>query len=156
MKYAQREEGRAQQLVERGVSFIEQGALLEAEASFRVSAELTQNPAAYDGIACVKFLKKDIIGAEKVWRQVMRWFPEYLPAYANFAILLDLMGKKEAAKRYYQYVIERDPANFMVRNNFGAMLREQDKENLAQSFFFDSYVLSENTVSKANILKRVR
>lgn len=140
----------AQGMIDRGAAFLHLGMLDEAAASFRVAAETAQSAGAYDGLACTAFLKGDIKEAKKLFRQTIRWFPNYIPVRANYALLLDLEGKKETAERLYRSAISEEPLNYKWRNNYGLLLRSRDMKRLSEGFLADAYAISGDELIKKN------
>lgn len=147
-------EHHAQAMVNKGAALIHLGRFQEAQAAFRVAAESAQIAGAYDGLACVQFLTGDMKGAEKLFRQTIEWFPEYLPAQGNLALLLDIQGRKREAESYYRGAIAGDPMNYKVRNNYGILLRDRKMPHVSDTFLQDAYAISGDPLVKANIERK--
>ena len=146
-------EQKAKSLIDISIDRLEKGDLLGAEAGFRVAAEAAQLPAAYDGLGCVAFLQGDHKKAISLLQSTIDWFPEYVPAYGNLAVILDLVGRKKESQELFEIAIAKDPTNFKIRNNFAIHLREDNKEKLAQTFLRDAFSLSEHPIVGYNLTK---
>lgn len=148
------DEQRAQEMVDRGVSFLRTASYEQAEASFRVAAELAQIPAAYDGLACVHFLRGNVLEAKSLYKKIISWFPSYARSRANLALIYDLEGQSSAAAALYEDALSLEPLNYKVRNNYGALLlnsKNHTARSAAKSYLIDAQVIADHPIIRANI-----
>lgn len=117
-------EMRALSLIDQGVAALRQGDLDRAEAAFSVAAELNGSSAAYDGLGCVFFLRKDLGQAEKYFRHAIELDQQNSEALANLALLKEIQGLRPEAQKLYRLAIEVDPKNFRARNNFAGLISD--------------------------------
>lgn len=124
---------RALSLIDQGVAALRQADLDRAEAAFSVAAELNGSSAAYDGLGCVFFLRKQFGQAEKFFRHAIDLDQQNSEALANLALLKEIQGLKAEAQKLYQLAIEADPKNFRARNNFAGLISDYYPETVAKT-----------------------
>jgi Tetratricopeptide repeat. len=76
------------------------------------------------------------LAAEK-FRQLIRDFPDYLPAYNNLALLYFYMGLPEEAKVLTEQVLEKDPGNIHALCNLAMFNHYEGKDSGPLSEWMD-------------------
>lgn len=141
----------ALQLVDRGTASIREGKLHEAQVAFSMAEELAPVAAAVDGQGCVALLSGEFDRAEKLFKRAYDMDETYDQALANLALLHDIRGSRDEAKRLYDTAIESLPDSVTARNNRAALeydrsgrkmevVQELEKARLAG----DHHVVREN------------
>lgn len=145
-------EQQSMNLIDRGVMYIRQGQLDQAQASFLVANELAPAAAALDGLGCVAFLKGDIVLAEQYFRRAYQMDQTYYEALANLALLKESQGLYSEARRAYQSAIRHNPADFRARNNLAGLLYElQDDKQAVRAELLKADALSEHPLVVSNL-----
>jgi Flp pilus assembly protein TadD len=111
----------ALQLVDRGTNKIREGKLQEANTAFSMAEELAPLAAAVDGQGCVALLSGDFDRAERFFKRAYDMDGTYDQALANLALLNDIQGQRDEAKRLYDKAIESLPESVAARNNRAAL-----------------------------------
>jgi tetratricopeptide (TPR) repeat protein len=107
----------AQRLVDLGTSQIRGGKFDQARASFSTAEELAGLAAAIDGQGCVALLQGEFQRAEELFNRAYEMDRTYDQALANLALLQDIIGNRELAKKLYNEALEALPDNASLRNN---------------------------------------
>lgn len=145
---------RAQEMVDKGVVFLRRADYSRAEAAFRVAIETAQSAPAYDGLACALFLKGSIREAENLYGKVISWFPGYVQAQANLALLYEVTGREALAHDLYRSVLTKDPMSYRVRNNYAALLIKSGRNSSIQqgkSYLLDAQAIAPHPIIQANL-----
>ena len=119
------EEQEALALIDRGTLHLRGGRADEAQAAFDVAWELTQKPAALDGLGCVAFLRGDYLAAERIFNQVLQLDPAYSDALMNLAAVYERTERPFLAEQLYARGLDHDPQHFRARNNLAVLLAER-------------------------------
>jgi Tfp pilus assembly protein PilF len=122
------DEVRARELIDQGVLELRAGGLEQARASFELAYELAPSAAALDGMGCAAMLQGDVAGAEKLLLSAYEFDQEYTNSLGNLALLYEIQGMREEARRLYERAVQENPKNFRFRNNFAAFLIEYGSE----------------------------
>lgn len=141
---------RADELIEEGAQALREQRFRDAEAAFSMAYDVAPLAAALDGQGCVAFLRGDVREAERFFRQAYESDTRYDHALANLALLYDLTGRREEARRMYDEVLQREPEAARVRNNRAAMEFEQggDKQWVATELTKSALLLPEGVVTQ--------
>jgi len=113
---------KSESLIKEGVIDLRMHDLVGAEAAFRTALELTPLAAAFDGLGCVAFAKKDLVTAKLLFTHAIEIDSRYSEARLNLAILLEREGDEYGANEMYQQALILDPASIRARVNYGALL----------------------------------
>ncbi len=111
----------ALQLIDQGTNNIRGGRLQEANTAFSMAEELAPIAAAVDGQGCVALLLGDFDLAERLFLRAYNMDGTYDYALANLALLNDIRGKRDEAKRLYNSAVASLPESVAARNNRAAL-----------------------------------
>jgi Flp pilus assembly protein TadD len=111
----------ALQLVDTGTNHIREGKLKEADTAFSIAEELAPLAAAVDGQGCVALLSGEFDRAESLFKKAYDMDSSYDHALANLALLNDIRGRSDEAKRLYDEAVESLPESVAARNNRAAL-----------------------------------
>lgn len=111
----------ALQLVDQGTNHIREGKFKEAHTAFSMAEELAPLAAAVDGQGCVALLSGEFDSAERLFRRAYDMDETYDQALANLALLNDIQGRRDEAKRFYDRVVKSLPESAAARNNRAAL-----------------------------------
>lgn len=111
----------ALQLVDQGTSKIREGKLREAQVAFSMAEDLAPIAAAVDGQGCVALLSGELDRAEGLFKRAYDMDGSYDQALANLALLNDIRGNHEEAKKLYDKAVESIPESVSARNNRAAL-----------------------------------
>jgi tetratricopeptide (TPR) repeat protein len=114
-----------QQLIDRGVAFLELGQYSLSEASFQMALEHQATPEGYDGLACTYLRAGKYTQAKSILDSLNEWFPSYEPLANRYAYLYDQQGNKKVAQHLYQKATAIDPSDVAARNNLAALSYEK-------------------------------
>lgn len=146
---AQRYE-QAEALVEQGLRSLRDQRLADAQSAFSMAYDLVPLAAALDGQGCVAFVRGDTNEAEVFFRRAYKSDKGYYQALAHLALLYDVTGRRDEARRMYDEVLEREPEAAQVRNNRAAMEFERggDRQWVAQELSKASLLLPDGVVTE--------
>lgn len=152
------QEREAIRLIDQGTVALRILDLERAEASFAMSLELSSSPAAVDGLGCVALVQGRHKTAEKLFKQNIRNFPEYIESYGNLALLFEIQGEPKLAKYFYEYAIKMKPESIRLRNNYAGVLLDLDSSNSRQSRaeLYKAFSVSSHPLIDENIKKLER
>lgn len=119
-------------LVDEGTSLMKQGELKRAEASFKLALEVAPLAAAYDGLGCIAFLQGDMMQARQLFIIAYDMDPSYERPLANLGLTYEAEGDTIKAREFYETALRKDPRDFMVRNNYAALLQANAAESKNQ------------------------
>jgi Flp pilus assembly protein TadD len=108
-------------LVDLGTGQIREGRFEQAKVSFSTAYELAGLAAAVDGQGCVALIQGEFQEAEKFFRHAYEMDRTYDQALANLALLQDITGNREMAKKLYGDALEVLPESASLRNNRAAL-----------------------------------
>lgn len=111
----------ALQLVDQGTTHLREGRLRDAQVAFSMAEELAPIAPAVDGQGCVSLLSGEFDRAETLFKRAYDMDSTYDHALANLALLKDITGKHEEAKKLYDDAIEALPEFVAARNNRAAL-----------------------------------
>jgi tetratricopeptide (TPR) repeat protein len=111
----------ALQLVDQGTIHLRQGKVRDAQVAFSMAEELAPIAAAVDGQGCVALLSGEFDRAERLFKRAYDMDSTYDHALANLALLKDISGQHDEAKRLYDEAIEALPESVAARNNRAAL-----------------------------------
>ncbi len=111
----------ALQLIDQGTGNIREGKLREAQVAFSMAEELAPLAAAVDGQGCVALLSGELDRAEGLFKRAYEMDGSYDQALANLALLHDIRGSHEEAKKLYDKAVEQLPESVAARNNRAAL-----------------------------------
>jgi len=111
----------ALQLVDQGTSHLREGKLRDAQVAFSMAEELAPIAPAVDGQGCVALLSGEFDRAESLFKRAYDMDSTYDQALGNLALLRDITGQHQEAKRLYDEAIEALPESVPARNNRAAL-----------------------------------
>ena len=111
----------AQRLVDLGTSQIREGKFEQAGVSFSTAYELAGLASAVDGQGCVALIQGEFEEAERFFRRAYEMDRTYNQALANLALLQDIIGNRELAKKLYGEALDVLPDSASLRNNRAAL-----------------------------------
>ena len=98
-----------------------EGKLREAQVAFSMAEELVPLAAAVDGQGCVALLTGELERAEQLFHQAYDMDESYDNALANLALLHEIRGEHDKAKKLYDKAVEGLPDLVAARNNRAAL-----------------------------------
>lgn len=119
------EQRRADELVNTGTVYLRQGSLREAAAAFEVAEDLAGSAAALDGLGCVALLRRRYTEAERLFWGALERDPRYTHVLGNIALVYELQGKREEARRFHIEALKAYPDSYRFRNNYAAFLHAE-------------------------------
>lgn len=112
----------AKVLIDQGVTFMRHGDFESARAAFSLSQEIEKSAAAADGLGCVALMRGKLRRAEQYFVRALEMDSDYSEVLGNLALLNERRGNTIEAERFYRIALEKDPANYRIRNNFAVFL----------------------------------
>jgi Flp pilus assembly protein TadD len=113
----------AWQMVEEGVTLLEEGELKKADAKFRMAEALAPSPEAYEGLGCVAHKKGEFERAEHLFLLIRERYPEYGHVLGNLALLEVAKGDLHKAQQYFEEALKQAPDDYKARANYATFLK---------------------------------
>lgn len=130
-------------LLREAVTKMRRGELARAQAALELAAELSPNdPRVLDGLGCVLFRQGNLPLAQRFFQEALLRDRNYHPAYTHLALLAEKQGDRLAAKELLLYGLQANGKNYRARNNYGAMLLDEQDKKAAYFELWKAYYAS--------------
>ncbi len=120
-------ESELQRLLAQGVRMLRRGRIDEAEAVFRLAADLRPaDPRLLDGFGCVFLRRGDLEGARAMFQRAIAADRRYSRPYAHLASVAAAEGDLQAANELLVAALTLNPLNYRARRSYGQLLTQID------------------------------